>query len=195
MTAKPGNVGWIPDNTTGIATPPGGKLTVGWLSAEKPPFEYMNWFFNLMSQWIYFINPWSPSAIIGSANYCTHATLAAAVADSGLGTNIRVLLAESANIASVINLTKAGWKIEALPGVTYTKTGGTTCISVQAANIEINRLRFATWSTGGDKAITYTAGGTYGRVLFCNFLNCDTEIDDASAPANKKPIILGNISE
>ncbi len=193
--AKPSYVDWIPDNTTGIATPPGAKLDVGWVSAEKPPYQYMNWLFNLLSQWVNFTGPGAPTVIVGDADFCTHATLADAVADTDVGTNIRVLLAESQSISATINLTKAGWKIEALPGVTYTKSAVTTGISVQAANIEITRLRFAAWSTGGDKAVTYTAGGTYGRILFCNFNSCDTEVDDASAPAGSKPILLGNISE
>lgn len=194
MAGKPSYVGWIPDNTTNIDTPPGGKLTVGWI-AEKPPYQYMNWLFNLLSQWVNFNGPGAPTAIIGSASYCTHATLAAAVADAGLSTNIRVLLAESQSISSTIHLTKAGWQIEALPGVTYTKSGVATCISVEAARVEITRLRFAAWSTGGDKAITGTSAWTYGRVLFCNFSNCDSTVDDASAPADMKPIVLGNISE
>lgn len=194
--SKPSYIGWIPNDTTGIATPPGGKLDVGWVSAEKPPFQYMNWFFNLVSQWINLVGPGSPEVVVGSGAECTHATLAAAVADSDVGINVRVLLTESASISSAIVLSKAGWKIEALPGVTYTKGGAaTTCISIQADGVAISGLRFSAWSTAGDKAITGTSAWTYGRVLFCNFATCDTEIDDASAPANKKPITLGNISE
>ncbi len=191
----PSYIGWIPNNTTGIATPSGGKLATGWLSAEKPPFQYMNWFFNLVSQWVNFLGPNAPTVVVGSAAYCTHATLAAAVADAGVGANIRVLLTESQSISSIIHLTKAGWQIQALPGITYTKSGVASCISCEAANIVIQGLRFAAWSTGGDKAITGTAAWTYGRVLFCNFNACDTEIDDASTIAGKKPITLGNISE
>ncbi len=193
--AKPSYVDWIPNNTTGIATPSGGKLATGWVSAEKPPFQYMNWFFNLVSQWVNFTGPSAPTVIVGSADYCTHATLAAAVADAGVGTNIRVLLTESASISSIIHLTKAGWTIQALPGVTYTKSGVATGISVEAANIQIINLRMISWSTSGDKAITGTSAWQYGRVLFCNFLNCDTEIDDSSATAGKKPVTLGNITE
>ncbi len=195
MSGKPVYPAWIPDNTTGIATPAGAKLAVGWLSAEKPPFQYMNWFFNLISQWMYFSGPTAPDAIIGTQAFCSHATLAAAVADTGLGTNLNILIAESASISTTIHLTKAGWKITAAPGVTYSKGSTSTCISVEAANVEINRLRFSAFGSGGDKAITGTSAWQYGRVLFCNFFSCDTEIDDASAPAGKKPITLGNFSE
>lgn len=193
--AKPSYIDWIPDNTTGISTPPSGKLATGWLSAEKPPFQYMNWFFNLVSQWVNFAGPGAPTVIVGAADYCTHATLAAAVADAGVGTNVRVLLAESQNISSTIHLTKAGWAIECLPGVTYTKSGVATCISVEAEGVTIKGLRFAAWSTGGDKAVTGTSAWAYGRVLFCNFSACDTEIDDSSATAGKKPVALGNVTE
>ncbi len=191
----PDYIGWIPDNTTGIDAPPSGKLDIGWLSAEKPPYQYFNWFFNLVSQWVNRLGPGAPTVVVGSADYCTHATLAAAVADAGVGTNVRVLLTESATISAIIHLTKAGWQIDALPGVTYTKSAVASCISCEADKLIIQNLRFSGWSTGGDKAVTGTSGWTYGRVLFCNFLNCDTEVDDASAPANKKPVTLGNITE
>jgi hypothetical protein len=194
--AKPDYVGWIPDNTTNIVEPPDGKKDAGWAPVEKPPAQYFNWLFNLLSQWVNFTGPGAPTVIVGSADYCTHATLAAAVADSGVGTNIRVLLTESANISSTISLTKAGWKIEALPGVTYTKSAVATGISVAAANIEISRLRMAAWSTGGDKAVAFAAGGTYGRVLYCNFSSCDTEVDDSAVvTVSQKPVQVGNITE
>lgn len=191
----PSFIGWIPNNTTGISTPPGGKLAVGWLSAEKPPFQYMNWFFNLVSQWVNRLGPNAPTVVVGSAAYCTHATLAAAVADSGVGTNINVLLTENYSVTSTIHLTKAGWHISAVPGITYTKSGTSTGISCEANDIQIIGLRFSSWSTGGDKAITCTSAWTYGRVLFCNFFGCDTEVDDSSAQAGKLPVTLGNISE
>lgn len=191
MSGKPTYVGWIPDNTTNIATPPGGKLTTGWLTNEKPPSQWFNWFFNLASQWINFCGPSAPDVIVGSAAYCTHATLTAAVADSGVGSNINVLVTESLTLASTINLTKSGWKIFFAPGVTYTSGAATTGISMQAANIEVWRARFSGFTT----AITCTSAWTYGRVLFTNFATCTTEVDTASAQAGKLPTTLGNITE
>jgi hypothetical protein len=41
---------WIPDDTSGIITPPGAKQTTGWLKEEKPPFQYFNWFWNIVTQ-------------------------------------------------------------------------------------------------------------------------------------------------
>lgn len=192
----PSYLGWIPNNTTGIATPPGGKLAAGWLAAEKPPYQYMNWLFNLTSQWINRLGPQAYTVVVGSGANCTHATLAAAVADSGVGSNIKVVLTESATVASTIHLTKAGWKIEALPGVTYTKSGSAvSCFSCEADGVEIMRVRFAAWSTSGDKAITGTAAWTYGRVSFCNFNACDTDVDDSATVAGKNPITLSNFTE
>lgn len=196
MSLKPTSYpGWIPNNTSNIVVPPGGKLTSGWLPLEKPPSQYFNWFFNLVSQWINFAGPGTPSAIIGAEAYCTHATLAAAVADSGLGTNIRVLLVDSQNISATVHLTKAGWQIDALPGVTYTKSGVVSGISCEAAGVQITNLRFAAWSTSGDKAVTGTSAWTYGRVMFCNFNNCDTEVDTSNCTAGKIAVTLGNITE
>lgn len=196
MSNRPPVVGWIPNNTTGISAPSGGKLAVGWVSAEKPPFQFMNWFFNLVSQWIYLLNLTNFDVVVGSTAGCTHGTLAAAVADGALGANLRVLLTENYAVASAIALTKVGWIISGLPGVTYSKSGGnTTGFSAQAARVEFRSLRLSGWSTAGDKAISGNVSWTYGRVLFCNFSNCDTEVDGSNSPAGKLPIPLGNITE
>jgi len=147
------------------------------------------------TNWRLILGPSADQVVVGSAPYCTHATLAAAVADSAVGTNVLVVLTEDYTVNSTINLTKAGWRIRALPGVTYTKGSAGTGISCQAARIEIERLKLSGFSTAGNKAITGTSAWQYGRVLFCNFLNCDTEVDDSSVAGGKKPVTLGNISE
>lgn len=193
--SKPTYPAWIPDDATNIVVPPGGLLSTGWLPLQKPASQYFNWFFNIISQWINFTGPGAPTAIVGAEAYCTHATLAAAAADSSLGTNIRVLLVDSQTISSEIHLTQAGWQISALPGVTYTKSSVTVCISCEAAGIQISGLRFSGWSTSGDKAITGTSAWTYGRVMSCNFNNCDTEVDTSNCTVGKIAVTLGNITE
>lgn len=147
------------------------------------------------TKWKVMNGPAAYDIVVGSGPFCTHATLAAAVADSATVANARVLLTSDFAITSVINLTKARWHIDALPNVTYSKSGSANGISCQADGIEISRLRFTGFSTAGNKAITGNASWTYGRVLFCNFNSCDTEIDDSNSPAGKKPVALGNISE
>ena len=46
---------WIPDNTTNI-TDPGSKATNGWLTGDTAPSPGFNWFWNLISQWIDYID-------------------------------------------------------------------------------------------------------------------------------------------
>lgn len=135
--------------------------------------------------------------VVGGAgvNGATHATLAAAVADAAVTTNKRVLLADSQAIAPVA-LTKAGWRIDALPGVTYTKGSGTTGLTMQAANLELRGLRMAGYTVAGNKAITSTAAWVYGRVYDCAFaVGTDTDIDDSAVPAGKKPFTEHNFAE
>ncbi len=196
---KPDFIDWIPDNDpTLLEEPTDPKKAAGWLALEKPPYQFFNWFWNLVSQWIRFFDTTTNQydVVIGAGDDCTHATIAAAIADGDVGTNVRVLLRDAiTGGASATSLTKAGWKIDCRPGVTFTKGVATTGLSIAAANVEVRGLRFAGFSTGGDKAITFTAAGDYGRVLFCNFSSCDTEVDDASVTGGRKPIVLGSITE
>lgn len=120
----------------------------------------------------------------------THQTLAAAVADGAVTTNKRVLLGVSETLASSVTLSKAGWRITALPGVTLTDGGAGTGLIAAAARVEFDHLRFSGFTT----AIQFNGSSSYGRALFCNFLSCATEVDDTLAPT-PKPIPLGNITE
>ncbi len=198
---KPDNyIDWIPDNSaTLISAPDTLKKAAGWAPLEKPPSQFFNWFWNIAGRWVRYFDKSSLfyDVTIGAGVDCTHATIAAALADSGVTTNLRVLLRDAiVGGATATSLTKAGWKIDAAPGVTFTKGVATTGLSVAAANIEIRGLRFVGFSVALDKPIAFTAAGDYGRVLHCNFATGgDIEVDDSSVTAGKKPIVLGCITE
>lgn len=201
MTAKPSYPAWIPSNSgSAIIAPSTAKLATGWIAAEKPAFQHVNWFFNNVSQWVNFLGPLAPDAMVGNLTtypFATHATLAAAVADATMGTNARVLLIDSQTISTTVALTKAGWKVRALPGVVYTDVGGGTpagsCLSCQADDIEIESLKLVGFLTSG---IIFTAAGTYGRVWRCRFDNTITSaVDDSLAVAGKKPQLIENVFE
>lgn len=191
---------WMPGDVTPttIIEPVTEKKVLGWAPREKPSYQFFNWAFQLIDVWQKFFEKTSSQydVTVGAGSDCTHATLAAAIADGAVGTNIRVLLRDNiAGGALAISLTKAGWKIYARPGVTLAKGSATTGISAAAANIEINGLRFTGFTVSGDKAIAFTSAGDYGRVLNCNFLLADTEVDDTAVTAGKKPILMANHSE
>jgi hypothetical protein len=141
--------------------------------------------------------PGAHQVVVGNAAYCTHASLAAAVADSNVGTNVKVLLTQSVTLAnSVVALTKAGWQIEALPGVTYTAGGSTSALSCNASGIIIKLARFV----GFTSAITFNSSGTYCRIKDCNFNTCTKGVDTTSAPTggtagSQFPLEIGSIYE
>jgi hypothetical protein len=137
-------------------------------------------------------SPYAADVIVGNQSFCTHATLELAVADSSVGANQRVLLTQSQNSPGVATvLSKAGWRIEMLPGVTYTATTGGSGFSCQAAGIEFSHCRFYAYTS----CIFGTSAWTYGRILACNFQGCTTEVDDSNSPAGEKPALYANISE
>ncbi len=47
---------WIPDSDPSkIEAPSASKQNTGWLSGEKPPYQFFNWFWNLVSKWIEYL--------------------------------------------------------------------------------------------------------------------------------------------
>lgn len=123
----------------------------------------------------------------------THATIAAAVADSAVGNNVRVLLADSQTLPnSAVALTKSGWNIDALPGITYTSGGSSSAIGFQALRLQLNRLRFASFNS----AITFNSSGGYARIRDCYFNGCTTTVDTTNAPTGTQfPVEEGSIVE
>lgn len=200
VTNPPGSyINWVPSgNPAYIVQPTTGQSTTGWVAGEYPPFQYMNYLFYILDNWVQYLDytinvsgKYPYDVIVGSEPFCTDATLAAAVANGAHGPNQRVLLVDSATLSATVHLTKAGWHIDSLPGVTYTYGAGTTGLSMEANDIRINILRMVNFPT----AIVATSAGTYCRVMNCNFNTCTNEVDDSSAPAGRKTVTLGNITE
>ena len=54
MCAKPTKPRWADGNASYATEPSSGKKDTGWLSGEKPPFQYMNWLFLKNNEWITF---------------------------------------------------------------------------------------------------------------------------------------------
>lgn len=189
---------WFVADPADRVEPAGSKKTSGWIPLEPLPAQNENWLNYSVSMWLDYMRKcaFQYDAVVGSGDDCTHATLEAVVADAAITANAVILINESITGGAVpISLTKAGWRIYARPGVTLTKGSATAGLSVEASGVELHGLRFAAFDTSGDKAVTFAVTGTYGRVVNCNFLDCDTEIDDASVVGGKKPVATGNITE
>jgi hypothetical protein len=193
MSLRPtDHLNWVSsDDVTKIVAPTTGKQDAGWLADEKPSHQHFNWIMNRVDKWLRFFDKSGFDAVVGAGSGCTHATLAAALADAALTTNVTVLLRDSQTLATTIAMSKAGWRIKARPGVTLTAGVATTAIAVTAANCVIEGLRFSGFAT----AVSFSAAADYGRVLNCNFATCTTEVDDSSATAGRYPLQVGNLSE
>jgi hypothetical protein len=199
MAVKPvPHLDWVTgDEVARITEPSGGKKLLGWLSGEKPAFQFFNWLFNRQDKWNKYFETVTDTmaanfdVIIGAGADATHATLAAAVADVALGPNLRVLVKDAYTVNTTINLTKPGWRIYFKPGADYTKGTALTGIQLNADRLELHGARFLAFSVSGDKAVQSLAGADYCRVMNSNFVSCDSEIDDSLAAVTA----LGNITE
>ncbi len=139
-----------------------------------------------MQKWAAFYD-----AVIGSADYCTHATLTAALADTALTTNVRVLLTASATLAATYAMSKAGWRVDALPGVTLTAGVATVAFTVTAARCQFKGIKFVGFTTG----VLLSSGATYARIADCYFATTTTNVNDTAVAGSTGPSIYGNIDE
>lgn len=57
MAAKPASTPrWADGGSAEVTEPASGKKDIGWLSAERPPAQYFNWLFNLIYQWMEYLD-------------------------------------------------------------------------------------------------------------------------------------------
>jgi len=191
-----------PSPSVNIIEPSPAKKVTAWSADERPAYEFFNWLFFRQDEWNKYFETLTDSfearytIIIGSGTDATHATLAAAIADVGVGTDQWVLVKESLAVTTTISLTKARWRIDFAPGVVYSKNGTTTCLSLEAEGIEINNGRFTGFTVGGDKAITQLVGAEYCKVYGSRFgVGTDTQVDQSAVPVGKIGPITDIITE
>ncbi len=73
MATKPttGHLDWITDDDGDkFAEPSGAKKLAGWVSNEKPPFQYFNWAFRLIDRWL----KWTEASIDEFGVFVTNAS-------------------------------------------------------------------------------------------------------------------------
>jgi hypothetical protein len=107
--------------TTGTKTEPtGSKKATGWLQLEKPPFEFMNWLFFQINEFVnYFSGDVQHNIIIGGdTDERDYATLAAYIADSPTAGDRLLIKADEVLTATAI--IPADIEITVLKGVKFT---------------------------------------------------------------------------
>jgi hypothetical protein len=128
-------------------------------------------------------------AVVGSAAYCTDASISAAV--SRVSAGARILVVEDQALNTTVTVSKANLRIELKGGVTVSKGTATTGFSVTASGFEMCGGRVTGFAAAGNKALNFSALATYGKVWGVRFLNNDTDIDDSLADVAQ----WGNINE
>lgn len=110
---------FIPDDTTNIETPSGSVKTNGWTFGIKPPAEYFNWFWNLLSRFTdYFgaqVEDWI--VIDSDVDEGDYATIQAYIADSPAAGD-RVLVKVDQTITATLTIPD-GITLKILDGVIF----------------------------------------------------------------------------
>ncbi|MEW5804677.1 MAG: hypothetical protein AB1847_21515, partial [bacterium] len=150
---------WIPSNDPAkITAPDTDKQNTGWLSAEKPAFQYFNWFWNLISKWISFLagNAEYNVIISSDATEADYATLAEYIADSPASGD-RVLIKSDQAITSKLTI-PSGIKLKLLKGKKLTCSANLTTVIEFGNDIE----------TEGDLLLELSHTGTITEAFVFN---------------------------
>lgn len=129
------------------------------------------------------------AAIVGSAAYCTHADLAAALADAAVAAGSKILVTASETLNTTLTMSKINYQIDFLPGVTLTNGTAGTGITVAAGGCRIKGGRFSGFTT----AISISATFQYNFITECRFASCTNEVTEVDGTPNN--LIFANITE
>jgi hypothetical protein len=195
--AKPtSHLNWTDGDASKITEPVSGKKLLGWTADERPPFQYFNWLFWDLDQWNKYFEGLTDAmqaqvntlvaagkqyaAIVGSTADCTHANLAAALADSAVPAGSKILQKVSETAATRYSVSKSDIRIECMPGVSFSKNGDTVCFEVSGARFKLTDGRI----------LGFTASGDNASILSTSFgVGTDTEVDDTAVTVGRKPIL------
>jgi len=166
--AKPTTIpDWISDDDAAkIDTPSASKQAEGWLSGEKPPFQYFNWFWNAISKWIQWFDARTPDwniVIDEVVNGGDYTTLVAYMADSPAAGD-RILINTDQTLTAQFN-PPSGVKLATKKGVKIlcsTTLSGQPLISFNDNNEIMGEFIIE---------ISYT-GTTYAAILINGDGNC-----------------------
>jgi len=177
-----------PSFGTVTVEPSSGKKQTGWTASERPPFQFMNWLFFNIHDWISYFETTTDSLLVQLGIFDaqvgtggTHATLADLVADANYisGAIKNVIVTSDQALSAPITLNKNDFNLEFKPGVNILKgIGANKGLIVTAERVRILNGRFANFSTAADIAIELGAASKYCMVKGNYFLNNDTDIDD-----------------
>lgn len=168
MAAKPGSViGWVASGE--IEVPSAGKKTAGWLADERPPAQEFNWYWNLVSQWIDYLNDQVftgvvqiPVLVAGTASIGA-AALNNVISPSAIGSNQDNWAPTDIDTANLVRINTSG--TFNITGIDASQVEGrvlfllnigshnVTLANEDANSTDVNRFRF-----GGLSNIVMTGG-------------------------------------
>lgn len=186
---------------SGSVEPSSAKKLLGWI-VEKPPYQFFNWWMNLVYLWLVQLASESTAnaaaiaaetirataaettssnrillgfdAIVGSSADATHSTIALAVA--ALTTGGRILVTSNQTLNTTVTLSSAKTEIVIKDNVTVSNGSAGTGFSV-ASNL--CTIRGGTVS-GFTTAVNVTSGGTRAKIRDIYFTGNTTDVNDSS---------------
>lgn len=187
-TRKPN---WTYTNAPARAEPTNQKKVDGWGADERPPFQFFNWLFYNISEWIDYLDVTTTAqnqeydAIVGDVGTdpaATHSTLVAALA--AVNPKSKILVKLDYVVPAVIQIAKNDVHIVFRPGITYSKGAATSALQISADRVMIEGGRFTGFNSGGDSGILIDSGADYANIFRNYFYDNTDDVVDNSGSAD-----------
>jgi len=193
------HINWTDGAPAKVQEPTSGKKLLGWAFKERPPFEFMNWLFFRLDEWVKYFESVTDELAVQKQEYDvvigtggTHADFNAYEADPNVATKKNILVTTPLTLATNQVISQTGIRIAFKPQAIITKAVGCT-IGLQFTGERVSVIggRFVGFNVAGDKAIQFSAAAKNCLVTQASFVDCLTEIDDLGTNTT----LSANISE
>lgn len=145
-TPPPSFLNWVPSgNPSYIQQPTVGQSTTGWVAGQAPPYEYVNWLFYTIDQWLMYLQ--ATIAIFNASDLEANAVVLSTTGTVASGSNQLTALASTAGILKGQAIVGTD-----IPGGTYVAglAGSTVTMSQNATGNNTGAVTFNhQYATGG----------------------------------------------
>lgn len=188
-----------PSFGTVTVEPSSGKKLNGWTASERIPFQFLNWLFFNINEWITYLEEQVDLVASSKSNYDaivgtggTHSDLASLMADVNIAAKKNIMVVSPQTITAPVVINQDDMKFDFKPQAFIAKGPGANIgVQITGKRVKFSNCRFLNFNTAGDKAMQLSAAAQWCMVWGCYFLNCDTSIEDLG-PSN---VLTMNIEE
>jgi len=186
MAVKPAShIDWTDGAPAKVVEPSAAKKLLGWTALERPPFEFMNFLFFRLDEWVKWSEAEIDAIVAGGLEFDaviaptgTHSDFNDLMADADIANIKRILVATPLTLTTTQTIDEDDKEFIFKPDAVMTPSSLAVGFQITANKIRFVGGRFTGFNNASDIAIQITNTAKNALITQGYFFDNDTDIDD-----------------